>query len=149
MTGKECYKGLGKRPRLDAATVEYGLLPAFMADHGLLPQWRYGVFEARDFFGGVPEDREICNSAGGCIHENKCIYVSVRAIKTCSPAQIKDVILHEIAHALVPRSKDHGYAWQIKAAEIGVRKREIIRYALVESVRPVHRDRLYRVAFGG
>jgi hypothetical protein len=131
MTATEYYKTreLSKRRRLDADVVG-ALLRLFMQDHGLLPDWCGGIVEAREFFGGVPEASEICTSAGGCFYERKYIYISVLAVQTYSPAQIKDVILHEIAHALVPQpiagTAAHGEAWQIKAVEIGVREWNIL-----------------------
>lgn len=35
--------------------------------------------------------------------------------------QVRDTILHEIAHALVGREGGHGPAWRAKAAELGAR----------------------------
>jgi hypothetical protein len=117
MTGHEFYKKLGfaKYLRLNKDEV-FGLLCVFMRDHGL-DQWQRSV---EDF--NVAGFRD---SLAVCSNELKIIGISTQAVKTKTPAEIKDIILHEIAHALVG-GKKHGKAWQKKAVELGVRERYII-----------------------
>lgn len=42
----------------------------------------------------------------------------------CPDHEIREAILHEIAHALVPDDFDHGYAWQDKARELGCQRED-------------------------
>lgn len=59
---------------------------------------------------------------GQCRYREKEIGYSIHFIKETSMHEIRDVILHEIAHALVgPQVKSHGYEWQIKAMELGAK----------------------------
>jgi predicted SprT family Zn-dependent metalloprotease len=55
----------------------------------------------------------------GCCHlTKKVISLSFRIVELNNEQEVKDTILHEIAHALTPM-KGHGYAWRKKCIEIG------------------------------
>jgi len=62
--------------------------------------------------------RKSRNAAGTCRFRTKEIMLSLYLTPFCDDADVKDTILHEIAHALTP-GDGHGYAWQRKAREIG------------------------------
>lgn len=55
---------------------------------------------------------------GACNWRRKIIKLSRYLTQLNEEQQVKDVILHEIAHALTP-GEGHGSEWRIKAAEIG------------------------------
>ena len=55
---------------------------------------------------------------GVCRHRLKVIGLSKELILLNSVEQVKNTILHEIAHALTPRHK-HDDVWRAKAIEIG------------------------------
>jgi len=57
--------------------------------------------------------------AGCCHYKTQVISVSIEYAKHCSEAEIKDTILHEIAHALVGKAHHHDAVWKAKAVEIG------------------------------
>ena len=57
--------------------------------------------------------------AGCCHFRTKCISISIHLALTASDADIRDTILHEIAHALVGKKHNHDEAWRAKAIEIG------------------------------
>jgi len=57
--------------------------------------------------------------AGCCHYKTQVISVSIAYAKHCSEAEIKDTILHEIAHALVGKAHNHDAVWKAKAVEIG------------------------------
>lgn len=56
---------------------------------------------------------------GLCVYGPKRIQLSRHLVKLNDEAQVRDTILHEIAHALVPRGAGHGPVWRRKAREIG------------------------------
>jgi len=56
----------------------------------------------------------------GCCHYNtKTITLSKPLTKLNPASEVKDVILHEIAHALCKRTDYHNHAWQAMAKSIG------------------------------
>lgn len=59
------------------------------------------------------------NLFGLCSHRKQEISLSAPITALNSVVEVRDTILHEIAHALVPPTEGHGKAWQRKAREIG------------------------------
>lgn len=61
---------------------------------------------------------------GICDHRNKTVEVSAPLFRALKPAmqeeEVKDTVLHEIAHALTPGAK-HGWRWQQMARKIGAK----------------------------
>ena len=57
---------------------------------------------------------------GYCDRREKRIGITAWAVEHLSPAQLKETMLHEIAHALVDEV-GHGPAWPEKALELGAR----------------------------
>jgi predicted SprT family Zn-dependent metalloprotease len=57
--------------------------------------------------------------AGCCRYDNHVISLAYDFAKHASDAEIKDAILHEIAHALVGKEHHHDAVWKAKAVEIG------------------------------
>jgi hypothetical protein len=88
------------------------LLELLMAQHGLTAAgWTLGSV----LRSGDPE-----NFCGGTRHAEKDIWIFSSSIDLLSQARITDLILHEIAHALVGPSHGHDVTWKAKALEIGV-----------------------------
>lgn len=56
---------------------------------------------------------------GCCKHGKKLITISRHLADQLSESEIRDVLLHEIAHALVGVSHGHNQVWKRKALEIG------------------------------
>jgi len=56
---------------------------------------------------------------GCCKYRKKIISLSKPLVELNSEDEVKDVILHEIAHALVPRGEGHSRVWKEKAISIG------------------------------
>src|SRR5688572_3559603 len=57
---------------------------------------------------------------GQCWHFQKTIVLSLMHLNTASLPEMRDTILHEIAHALIgPDGNSHGEKWKQKALEIG------------------------------
>lgn len=78
---------------------------ALMREHGLTG-WRF-KFDAARKRGGL------------CSHSEKTISLSRYLAPAWGDAEVRDVILHEIAHALVGPGMGHGVVWQRKLLSIG------------------------------
>lgn len=57
--------------------------------------------------------------AGCCDYDNKLISISFDLVRSAAEEDIRDTILHEIAHALVGKKHNHDAVWKAKAIEIG------------------------------
>src|SRR3970282_519336 len=55
---------------------------------------------------------------GMCSHKDKVIILNAHHVDTHPPAEVKDTILHEVAHALTP-GHGHDKVWGDKAMELG------------------------------
>ena len=79
---------------------------SLMTEHGIVERgWRFEFDNAKKRFG--------C-----CRYGSKRITLSVHLTELNGVENVKDTILHEIAHALCPR-QGHNYVWKRKALEIG------------------------------
>lgn len=58
--------------------------------------------------------------AGNCCSASQIIRLDMRFVVQYSIEEIKNTILHEIAHAIVGTEHGHRKAWQDKARELGV-----------------------------
>lgn len=78
-----------------------------MIEHGIVQNgWRFEFDRAKRRFG--------C-----CKYRTKKITLSMYMTELNSEEQVKNTILHEIAHALVGFKNGHNFVWQRKAIEIG------------------------------
>ncbi|QBG47746.1 transcription elongation protein SprT [Verrucomicrobia bacterium S94] len=78
---------------------------ALMKQHGL-NAWRF-------------EFDRCTRRAGCCNYRKKLITLAFDLAANGTPEEVKDTILHEIAHALVGREHNHDAVWKAKAIEIG------------------------------
>ena len=60
---------------------------------------------------------------GQCRHTPKLIVLNTRFANTIKMSEVKDTILHEIAHALVGIGHGHDRVWRAKCNEIGCHAR--------------------------
>jgi predicted SprT family Zn-dependent metalloprotease len=60
-------------------------------------------------------------SMGMCFYEPRAIELSVYFVERNEGEEIRDTILHEIAHALVGPGHGHDLVWKRKCIEIGAR----------------------------
>jgi predicted SprT family Zn-dependent metalloprotease len=58
---------------------------------------------------------------GQCRHGPRRIELSVHLLQWNPPEEVRETLLHEIAHALVGRGHGHDAMWRAKAAEVGAR----------------------------
>jgi hypothetical protein len=63
------------------------------------------------------------NVAGHCDYQNKVIRIALLSIRQLNWEQLKDLIFHEIAHALTP-NHHHDEVWKAKAIELGCKGSE-------------------------
>jgi predicted SprT family Zn-dependent metalloprotease len=78
-----------------------------MQQHGLM-KWRFDFDRARKRF-------------GACHYRKELITLSQHLTLLNTEDQVRDVILHEIAHALAGHKAGHGYAWRVIARQVGAR----------------------------
>jgi predicted SprT family Zn-dependent metalloprotease len=90
--------------RIDKAIKLAGEL---MDEHGLRGRAALEIDDVRTRFGQWYEDRKVISISRPFIEVNK-------------KAKVREVILHEIAHALVGGEHGHNKIWKAKAAELGV-----------------------------
>lgn len=57
--------------------------------------------------------------AGSCRHEEQVITLSAPLLTLFSYSQVKEVILHEIAHALAGKNHQHDVVWKNLARRVG------------------------------
>ena len=91
-----------------------------MAVHGLTQAgWKFMFDNAKRRF-------------GVCKHSTKTIGLSLPLTKLNDEAQVKDTILHEIAHALVGPNHGHNNVWKRKCIEIGAKPQRCYSSATVK-----------------
>jgi len=83
------------------------LTESLMKQHGLTA-WRFEFDNAFRRF-------------GICRHRSKTIGLSKRLTSLNDEATVKDVILHEIAHALVGAGHGHDWTWKAMCVRIGAK----------------------------
>jgi len=93
-----------------------GLGESMLKEHGLHDWTVRAVSEEYDT--GDPED-DIKGSYGRTYFEERLIWVNMRYAD--DPTLVREILLHEIAHALIGQQKgdQHGEEFQVKLREIG------------------------------
>ena len=87
------------------AKIDYMCFAKYLVKHYGLMEWDVTVDRSK-------------TCAGRCSYGKKTIYISKHYLQTASDFDIKDTILHEIAHALTP-GHGHDDHWKSKAIDIG------------------------------
>ena len=77
-----------------------------MKQYNLLPKWQFKFDRATVRF-------------GQCQHTRRVISISKGLVEANEFEEVKDVILHEIAHALVGSRQGHNHNWKNMAKELG------------------------------
>lgn len=81
----------------------------YMMLHGLTDlDWRFGFNDHK-------------RTLGMCYYKKKRIEVSQELVRSGNVEQIRETILHEIAHALVGPHKAHGQEWRAMAIKVGAK----------------------------
>src|SRR5262245_56808669 len=89
---------------MDLAAAEL-LALNLMAEHGL-PHWVFAF------------DRAVCRF-GSCNQRKRRITLSTQLTRLNTESEVRDTLLHEIAHALVGVRAGHGPKWRRTALAIG------------------------------
>lgn len=79
---------------------------SLMEEHGILSKWNFDYDRSKRRF-------------GLCDHTHKVISLSYHLVALNNEQKVRDIILHEIAHAVVGPGKAHGAEWRKVAANIG------------------------------
>ena len=103
LSAEEYYKKLSKKDKDYLHEVEKYTL-ALMQEYGV-GHFKFKWRKSKKFLGNCSVDT---------------IGLEIRYALHCNEVQIKNTILHEIAHALVGYENGHNIIWQNKAKEIGV-----------------------------
>lgn len=87
------------------------LAAALLDEHGLTARgWQF------DYDGAV-------RRFGCCHYPSKTISLSLTLTQLNDEREVRDTILHEIAHALAGPQAKHGLSWRLEARRIGARPR--------------------------
>lgn len=97
-----------------------GTMALELMDHHGLRDWKFCWSQARKQF-------------GSCWAPGKVIRLSAPLSLLNDEPKVRDVVLHEIAHALVPHD-GHGFRWRAKCREIGARPERC--YSVKDVVQP-------------
>lgn len=87
----------------DAQCLALGLMSA----HGLA-HWKFGW-------------NNRLKSFGVCSYRRQIIWLSKPLTLVCSEDEVRDTLLHEIAHAKTPFDRGHGVAWKQMAIAVGAK----------------------------
>lgn len=98
------------------------LAAQLLAEHGL-EGWKFAFDRAR-------------TRAGLCNYQAQRISLSSHYVAISSFEDSRQVLLHEIAHALVGKAHGHGRVWRAKASSIGYLHLKIDGRQLAEQVAP-------------
>ncbi len=99
-----------------ARTLATGL----MAEHVELPDWRLAF------------SRHARRTLGVCRHRQKVIVLSTAFVTLNDEPTVRDIVLHELAHALVGAGHGHDAVWKAKAVEVGANPERVC----IEAVMP-------------
>lgn len=96
------------RPTLEPMNLDDvdALARDLMAAHGLFPTWRFAFDHAK-------------RRAGACRHKDRTITVSRHLMALYPEALVREVLLHEIAHAVAGAEHRHDAVWKRTALAIG------------------------------
>ncbi|MDD9205487.1 SprT-like domain-containing protein, partial [Georgenia sp. 10Sc9-8] len=83
-----------------------------LSDHGL-HGWTFGFDRAK-------------RRAGQCRYDRRTITVSRTLMELYSPAEVRDTVLHEVAHALAGAEHGHDAVWRATARRIGCSGRRLV-----------------------
>jgi predicted SprT family Zn-dependent metalloprotease len=114
--------------------------------HNLPPAWSFDFDRSKVRF-------------GKCHHGKKQISLSRYLVEINAEAEVRETILHEIAHALAPRGAGHGPVWRALAQSIGCNGRRCYGHEVIRPAakykgtcpscrRVIHRHRRTALACG-
>jgi predicted SprT family Zn-dependent metalloprotease len=103
-----CLQSPGREARLEATRH---LALELFACHGL-HGWSFAYSRGK-------------RTMGWCLYEAKAIKLSIHFVERNSAEEIRDTLLHEIAHALVGPGHGHDIFWKRKCLEIGARPQRL------------------------
>lgn len=109
-----------------------------MAQHLNTDTWRFEWDNSKRRFGVCKYRRLLGSVIGGVIG------LSRHLVALNSEEQVRDTILHEIAHALTPNDKGHGWEWKQMCIKIGAKPERC--YKTSEVTQPEMR---YKAECGG
>ena len=86
----------------------YNLVVDLLKQHGLREKgWTFAVSRGK-------------NILGSCSYRTKAIKISKYLIQLGTDEEVRNTVLHEVAHALVGGAAGHGHIWRMKCRQIGL-----------------------------
>lgn len=86
----------------------YDLVVDTLKQHGLREKgWTFAVSRAKGIL-------------GSCVYKTKTIKISKYLIQLGTDEEVRNTVLHEVAHALVGGRAGHGHIWRLKCRQIGL-----------------------------
>jgi predicted SprT family Zn-dependent metalloprotease len=98
-----------------ARTLALGL----MAEHEALADWRFAF------------SRHARRTLGVCRHRQKVIVLSAAFVTLNTDDVVRDIVLHELAHALVGAGHGHDAVWKAKAVAVGANPERVCTEAVM------------------
>lgn len=83
------------------------LFEKLKSEHNELKEWEIKLSD------------KLKTTAGRCCYTQKRIDLSSSCVNVCSEDQYRDILLHEVAHALAGKNTHHGPQWKFMAKKIG------------------------------
>lgn len=111
MIDEEWNKVLSNKYSFDKTDNENLLNVLFLAEE---------LLKKYDLAGTKIEFRNHFNAVGKCCEDGRIITLLLQHCLSNDIEEVKNTILHEIAHALVGNHCGHNIVWQKKATELGV-----------------------------
>jgi hypothetical protein len=87
---------------------------AMLEEHGL-PDWSARAVREDDDMG---DEDDIAGYRGRCYYDERLIWVNMRYADDAH--MVRQILLHEITHAILVPGTDHGQEFRAKAREIGL-----------------------------
>ena len=111
--------------RVKAKSMTLPEIRTNLATHAQIEAMAAGLFQTHGLINySFGFDRAI-RRAGQCDYTQKRITLSKHFAATADLDQVQQVLLHEVAHALVGRSIGHGAQWKQKASLLGYRHEKL------------------------
>ncbi len=89
------------------------------SDLAAVAGWALGIMQSFGLQGWSFRYNKRVRALGLCRHFRRRIELSIHLVQRNSGEEVRDTLLHEIAHALVGRGHGHDAIWRAKCTQVG------------------------------